>query len=111
MTVGLLKGIIEKQHKGQPQQQDQLLVFRGKLLESRSTLSALFTASKLPNLNNESMSLHLTLRGGAATADRIGLHSKTDESKSDNQTSLTPKRTQPTTTANEAKHSPHIPSA
>ena len=78
LTIGKLKTLIEEQHKGNPLVQDQLLVYRGKLLESQTRLFSLCepnndtTKSSLPSLY-----IHMTLRGGFATAAKIGLSPKT----------------------------------
>ena len=97
ITIGKLKTLIEEQHKGNPQIQDQLLVYRGKLLESKTNLFTLFTSSIIkpstPITKNdsdsndntttqqddaplESMYIHMTLRGGSDTATKIGLLAK-----------------------------------
>merc|ERR1712228_798572 len=90
LTIGKLKTLIEEQHKGNPLVQDQLLVYRGKLLESQTILFSLCepnndtTKSSLPSLY-----IHMTLRGGSATAAKIGLSAQTsiDSSKTNSSSS------------------------
>eukprot|EP01084_Bolivina_argentea_P123198 218328_1 len=99
-TIGKLKTQIEQQHKGNPLVQDQLLVYRGKLLESKTNLFQLLQSSIIKNKSTsptdnttsntpQSMYIHMTLRGGSETASKIGLkpdspqpnESKTDTNK------------------------------
>jgi len=73
-TVGNLKGLIEAQHKGHPSVQIQMLVFRGKLLDSQTRLLTLSQSAAL-----DSMCIHMTLRGGNTTALDLGLATKSPE--------------------------------
>eukprot|EP01083_Nonionella_stella_P165054 548129_1 len=93
ITIGKLKTQIEEQHKGHQLIQDQLLVHRGKLLESRLNLCKLFESSIIvpqspPNAAQSptqdttntmsTMYIHMTLRGGSNTATKIGLTATID---------------------------------
>eukprot|EP00484_Ammonia_sp_Unknown_P024583 CAMPEP_0197029076 /NCGR_PEP_ID=MMETSP1384-20130603/8604_1 /TAXON_ID=29189 /ORGANISM="Ammonia sp." /LENGTH=551 /DNA_ID=CAMNT_0042458179 /DNA_START=22 /DNA_END=1680 /DNA_ORIENTATION=+ len=100
ITIGKLKSMIEQEHKGNPQLQDQLLVHRGKLLESKTNLHQLFTSSiiddKSPTNDNKKtdsmqcMYIHMTLRGGSETALKIGLMSKPEPQSEQTQPEMPP---------------------
>jgi len=84
-NVGKLKCIVQEQHKGNPAVQDQLLVFRGKLLDSKTTLFNLLKSSNLADENTPCMYIHMTLRGGSGTATKIGLNSTSSNSQAPSQ--------------------------
>lgn len=69
-TIGQIKTRIEAEHKGNPSIENQLLLYRGKVLTSNTSVHSL-----LDNQQNtlQSICFHLTLRGGSATAINIGL--------------------------------------